>query len=105
MWRDWSPNSTLTALNRRIFSSRTMCLKFQLTNESTAAIVATAMWHQHLLVQLANPGRGVRYFGRRHIRQNRYEPSRAEVADEPVRPLGKLGIEAPARDRCVDVDS
>jgi len=43
MLRGGCPNSTLTALNRRIFSSRTMCLKFQFTSASTCASVAKAM--------------------------------------------------------------
>lgn len=44
-------------------------------------------------------------FGRRHVRQNGHQPSRSKVADQSVRPLGELHIEATAQDRRVNVDS
>ena len=38
------PSSRFMPLNSWILSSRTMCLKFQLTRTSTSATVATAIW-------------------------------------------------------------
>lgn len=51
---------------------------------------------QHLLVQLSNLHRRIHSFGSRHVRQNGQQPSCAEITDQPIRPLCKLHIEAPA---------